>query len=139
MRQLAGIIKDKIVGPSTAIGARPSLSTDGLDVTSWREGPGTFAPPSFEIFIDGAGASSLAAPATGSLGVELWGYVASRNSWYFLASLNKGVAVPVIGAGQGYAEIATLPLGDHDRLAVAATVTGAAVTASFGPIESWTY
>lgn len=138
MRQLVGLIDNKVIGPeSITTNTRPALVSDGIDVTSWHEA-GSMTYPQFEVFLDGSAAASLTAPSAGTLGVELWGYKASRSAWYFIQSLNKGTAIPIIGAGQGYAEQVN-DVGDFDRLAVACTISAGTLTASFGPLETWTY
>lgn len=131
MRQLVGLLDNKIVGPTASISAStPSGASAGIDVTSWRGGK--MAPIQFQLFIDGAASGSIASPA-------LWGYIATRSSWYFVQSLNGGTTIPIVSATQGHAETLNLALGNYDRLAVVGTPTGGPFTASAGPLESWSF
>lgn len=134
MRQLVGLLTDKVTN-AIAIGARPALAGDGVDISSWKSG-GTFLNPLMQVFIDGTGALDLTGPAASTEGVELWGY--KLGAWYMFAHLNGGAQIHVAGVGQGYSEVVA-DLGDFDRLAVAATVSANAATVKFGAMESWTY
>lgn len=133
MRQLVGLLADK-VSAAGAIGARPALVTDGVDVSFWR-GSTMFTTPQCAVFIDGSVAAALTAPGGGTEGVELWGYALSQ--WWLIGSLHDGNQINIAGDTQGFAQV-LVDLGDFQRLAVAATVGAGAATAKFAPMETWT-
>lgn len=138
MRQLVGLRTNQIVGPVNiaAAAARPATANDGVDISTWRSS-GVFLDPLAQVFLDSTAAGSLTSPS-GSEGVELWGYQPAVGGWYLIALLNKGNAIAIAGAGQGYSEVIS-DLGDYTRLAVAATISAGAPFYHFAPMESWTY
>lgn len=131
MTNLVAPLWEKITAAS-AIGARPTLVTHGADITPWRKS--LFTPPDAVVLIDGSVAADLTSPAGGTEGVELWGYI--RSLWKFLGVLKAGGTIHIVSATQGHAEQVT-DVGLADRLAIAATVSAGASTATFAPLESW--
>lgn len=136
MRQLVNLLADKVTA-TTAIGARPALVTDGVDIKFWRSGSGQF--PFAAVFIDGTLAAAVSAPGGGLEGVELWGYVLGQ--WWLIGSLHSGTQINIAGDTQGWSQtlqsLNGQTLGDYERLAVAGTVSAGAATAKFAPMETW--
>ncbi len=130
MREVIELRKGQATS-ATAIGARPALSTDGVDVTTWRP-DGKRSPRLAQVFIAGSTAASITEPSSGTIGVELWGYVLGQ--WWLLGALNSGNAIPIVSATQGHAETLN-EIGDFDRLAVAGTVSAGTATYVFAPLE----
>lgn len=122
-------------GPVMA--ARPTLSTDGIDITSWRTN-NLFSAYMAALFLSTNIATTLTAP-TGALGAELWGYVAAPISQWFRAGVvNDGGDIIMLAATQGYMQQLTV-VGAFSRIAIAATISGgAAPVATFVPLESYT-
>lgn len=133
MRQLVALLKDRATS-AVAIGARPSVAGDGVDITAWRSGAFTCAQAT--VLVDGSAAAALTAPGAGTEGVELWGYVLSQ--WWLIGSLHDGNQINIAGDSQGFAQVLN-DLGAFERLAVAATVSAGSATAKFVPMESWSY
>src|ERR1051326_7244058 len=117
--------------PVTA--TRPSLATDGVDVTGWRDN-GAFSPPLAGMFISGTVALTLNSPAGGTRGAELYGWRLSK--WWLIGYLNDGNAIDVVSADVGYAQEVDI-LGIFTRLAVVGSVTAGVATAEFAPIDHW--
>lgn len=130
MREVIELRTGRATAP-LAIGARPALAGDGVDVTSWRP-DGKRSPRDLQLFIAGTVAASITAPGGGTVGVELWGY--KLGAWWFNCSINGANAVPIAGAGQGYAQ-PVYELGDFDRLAIAGTVSAGSASVVFAPLE----
>lgn len=133
MRQLVGLLKTKITGTANVLATRPSLSTDGIDITTWRSS--IMGYPDAIVMFDASVAANIQAPTGGTEGVELWGYIGS--AWYLLASLHDGNQINLAGPGQGFSQ-ELHDLASCDRLAVAGTVSAGTVTYKFGPLERHT-
>lgn len=130
MREVIELLKGKATAGLT-IGARPALITDGVDITTWRP-DSKRSPRLVQMFISGTGAASITEPASGTIGVELWGYTLGQ--WWLIGALNSGAAIPIVGATQGFAQSLN-EIGDFDRLAVAGTVSAGTATVVFAPLE----
>jgi hypothetical protein len=130
MREVIELRKGMATG-ATDIGARPAVAADGVDITSWRP-DSKRSPRLVQAFIAGSAAASITEPASGTIGVELWGYALSQ--WWLLGALNDGAAIPIVSATQGFAESLN-EIGDFDRLAVAGTVSAGTATYVFAPLE----
>lgn len=131
VRNLVARLADKLV--QGAVGARPTLAGDGIDVTSWRTGA-AFSSPRAVAQIDGTVAATLSSPAGGAKGPEVWGYVDAQ--WWLIGYLNNGQDVPIVGNLQGFAQELDV-IGIFDRIAIAATVSAGAATAKLYPIDVW--
>lgn len=132
-RTLLSLLENKLV--QHAISAnRPSLATDGVDISSWRI-HGQFSVPLAAVFIDGDQALDLSSPTGGTEGVELWGYRLSQ--WWRIGVLHNGSVIALAGNLQGFVQQIQI-IGIFDRLAIAATPSVGAVVAKFGPIDQWT-
>lgn len=116
-------------------GGRPTLNTDGVDLSTWKANS-TFAAPSALLVLDGSAAQTLASPTGGASGPELWGYVTSMGLWCLIGYLNNGSSIPIVADAQGWAQRIT-NVGVFDRLAVAATVSAGTCAAKFMPIDEW--
>ena len=137
-RTLVAINGGRLV--STVISAaRPSLATDGVDITSWRDN-GTFAPPLAAMMISGDEAMTLTSPAGGTRGVELYGYSVLNGSghWWLIGYVNDGQDIVIASATLGYAQEVDV-LGVFTRLEVVAggIPVGHTALAQFAPIDHW--
>lgn len=134
-RQLVAYLKNKATTAKALLSAaRPANAGDGTDVTIWRSGAFTF--PDVGVFIDTDAASVLSAIDANAAGVEVWGR--QLGNWYYLAVLNDGLSIKLIGAGQGYSQ-ELHDVGDYDELAIVAAKTAGNVTFTFVPMERHTY
>lgn len=115
---------------------RPSISTDGVDITNWRT-TSPYAPPLAALMLVGTAAANVSSPTGGSNGAEVWGYVTAQSEWFLIGYLNSQTAVPIVGSAQGYAQEIDV-IGIFDRLAVAGTVSAGTVTAKLAPIDTYT-
>jgi hypothetical protein len=132
MRHTIRLLKNMVTG-THPIGARPTLSTDGVDITAWASGSGQF--PDCSVFIDGDQAMNINVPAGGLEGVELWGYQFSQ--WWLIGSLHDGAVIRIAADGQGFSQ-ELQDLGDFDRLYVSGTPSIGTATAKFCPKERHT-
>jgi hypothetical protein len=114
-----------------AVGARPTLANQFVDISSWRQGG--FALRLALLDFDGDAALTIDSPAGGNTGPELWGIVNGKIR--LLASL-RARPVVVAGVDLGYSE-ETEDIGLATAVYVAGTVTGGNATVSFIPIEAW--
>lgn len=132
MRNVFALLTNRIVAiPVTA--ARPSIVTDGADVTSWRA-DGTYASRLASLFIGGTVACTITSPTGGASGVELWGYRLA--AWWRIGYLNDGADIAITSATQGYAtQVDTL--GVFDRLAIAGTASAGVASSQAAPVESF--
>jgi hypothetical protein len=120
--------------------ARPALSTDGVDITGWRDN-GTFAPPLAVMMISGDEGMDLTSPSGGTRGVELYGYsggTGGSNKWWLIGYLNDGLDIVLASAVLGYAQEVNV-LGVFTRLAVVASGVpgGHIANAQFAPVDHW--
>lgn len=128
-RQLFAMSESKLV--SVAVSARPTIATDGVDVSSWLEN-GIFCGAMAAVFVGGTADGVLTSPAGGAEGVELWGYRLSK--WWLIASLRDGRDITVYADGHGYSQALNV-IGVYQRLAVAGSGVGG--LAQLAPIEVW--
>lgn len=128
LRSLVAQLTDRVV-QHTLTGARPSLLTDGADLTIWKT-QGAYGFVSALIYLDGTGAANVTAPTGGTAGVELWGL--KLGQWWLIGSL--GTTLPIVGDTLGNVQ-QTDSVGGFDRLFVAGTVSAGTVTAQFVPLE----
>lgn len=119
--------------------ARPALSTDGCDITGWRDN-GVFAPPLACMLISGDEAMTLTSPSGGSRGMELYGWRVTSGSgmWWLIGYLNDGQDIAIASAILGYGQEVEI-LGVFTRLFVAAggVPGGHVALAQFAPIDHW--
>lgn len=132
-RTLVAMNDGRLVSVAIAT-ARPTGSSDGVDITGWRDN-GVFAPPLAGMFISGSVALALSSPAGGSRGVELYGWRLTK--WWLIGYVNDGTEIDIASATLGYAQEVDI-LGIFTRLAVVASVSTGAATAQFAPIDHWT-
>lgn len=138
-RTLVAVNYGRLVSTTIAT-ARPASSSDGVDITGWRDN-GTFAPPLAVMMISGDEAMTLTSPSGGTRGVELYGYsggTGGSNKWWLIGYLNDGLDIVVASAILGYAQEVDI-LGVFTRLAVVASGVpgGHTATAQFAPIDHW--
>ncbi len=129
-RALVTQLTDKLVQHALT-GARPGSPTDGVDLATWKLG-GAYGPVSVAIYLDGTAAASIAAPAGGTLGVELWGF--KLGQWWLIQALNAGAPVPIVSDTLG-STVRLDDVGDFDRLFVAGTTSAGTGAARFVPLE----
>lgn len=129
-RSLVAQLTDKLVQHAIN-GARPAAPTDGADLATWKVG-GAYGPSSVAIYLDGTAPATIAAPAGGSLGVELWGF--KLGQWWLIGSLNASVAIPVASDTLG-SVVQLEGIGGFDRLFVAGTPSAGTVSAQLVPLE----
>ena len=113
------------------IGARPTLSSDGVDITSWSTAGGG-GPIAAACLIDGSAGATIASPTGGTAGPEVWAYILAQ--WYLVGYLNNGVTIPIDGDTQGFATQLS-GIGIATRLYVAGTVSAGTATAKYVPME----
>jgi len=129
-RTLVAQLTDKLVQHALT-GARPTSPTDGVDLATWKTG-GAYGPVSLVIYFDATAPATIAAPAGGSTGVELWGF--SLGLWWLIAVLNAGLPIPIASDTLGSAEQLD-GVGGLDRLFVAGTLSAGSCSAQFAPLE----
>jgi hypothetical protein len=115
----------------TLTGNRPASAADGVDLATWKSG-GAYGPVTAQIYLDGTAAATIAAPAGGSAGVELWGF--KLDQWWLVDVLHAGASIPIASDTLGDTERID-DIGAFDRLFVAGTPSAGAVTARFVPFE----
>lgn len=115
-------------------GVRPSASSDGVDISSWRSAG--YGPFSVQVYFDGTQAANVTQPTGGTVGVEVWGFktVNGIGQWWRCAILNGGNQIPIVSDTLGETERVD-SIGSFDRLFVAGTASAGTVTALFVPLE----
>lgn len=118
-----------LITTATAVSAtRPTLSTHGVDVTTF--GRGGFRMPKLLVMLIPDASRTLDSPTGGSAGPEVWTYI---NSIWCLVSYFRPTAPISVPAG-GYAEAISLGfLGD--RVAIAGTKSGGTINYQLAPVE----
>ena len=122
MAELFQLFDQHVKTVSAGALAEPSTSSDGADISTWREGS-RLKQMRVVVYLYGTAATLT--------DVILWGY--RRDRWHYLGLLNGGLDVPIASATKGYAEVVNF-VGAFERLAVSAT-GGASVTQEFEPGE----
>lgn len=117
---------------SANVGARPASAGDGVDITPWRLGG--FAPRQALVTLDGSTGITLTAPASGLVGVEVWGLV--FGAWKFFGSLNGQQQIVIASATLGFTEELD-DLAAFTRLLIAGTPSTGTVAYTFCPLETW--
>lgn len=112
--------------------ARPTAANEGVDLKSGTTAWPALFPLAATVFLTAAGAVTLNAVG-GANSPEVWGYRVDHGKWYLLGVLNKGVAISILAASEGYAEQIQFP-GVFDRLAIVGAGAGAA--AAIEPMET---
>lgn len=129
-RSLVAQLTDKLVQHDLT-GARPVAKTDGVDLSTWKTG-GAYGPIAVAIYFDGSESATIASPAGGAIGVELWGL--KLGQWWLIDALNHGVAIPI--ASDTLGSTAQLDgVGGFDRLFVAGSISAGSGAALFVPME----
>lgn len=113
------------------VGARPTLATDGSPLTGWIDSGA--APAVAVLFLDGTVACTVGAPATGTNGVELYGYSSLRARWCWIPYLHNAADIPIFSAFQSWCGEVD-KLGIYSRIAVAGIATAGVVTATLIPL-----
>lgn len=109
MHELVQAFESQIKTVAPGALAVPATSSDGADISTWREESRSKTMRAF-VYLYGNAATLTA--------VWLWGYRHSR--WHRLGMLNGGSDIPITSATQGYSEVVGF-VGIFDRLAVSAT------------------
>jgi len=129
-RSLVAQLTDKLVEHAIT-GARPTRSTDGADLVTWKTG-GAYGPISVAIYLDGSATATVTSPTGGAIGVELWGF--KLGQWWLIDVLNLGAPIAIVSDTLGATEQLD-GVGGFDRLFVAGTLSAGNATAMFVPIE----
>lgn len=116
--------------------ARPSVPTDGVDISSWKTNS-AYSPAGAMVIVDGSAAATVNSPTGGASGVEIWGYVGGAVAqWSRIGYLNDGTGVDIMSNTQSYSQ-QIAEVGVFDRLCVCGTPSAGACTVQYIPIEMW--
>jgi hypothetical protein len=129
-RSLVAQLTDQLLQHALT-GARPASPTDGVDLAAWKSG-GAYGPVTAQIYLDGTAAATIAAPAGGAAGVELWAF--RLGQWWLVGVLHAGAPIPIASATLGATERID-DVGGFDRLFLAGTPSAGTVTAQLVPLE----
>ncbi len=117
------------------VGARPTLATHGVDITTWQSG--SFMPRVAVVQFTGTALATISPidAALIPLGAELWGLLAGE--WCFVGPVQMyGGNIVVLDATRGYVVEINDP-SPFTRLAIAGSVAGGPASYAFIPMETW--
>lgn len=125
MQPVHGLLVEKAA--AAALSA-PSASTDGVDITGWRQYSSAAGHTVAVLAIDSSTTTTLTSPT-------LYGYgpygPAAASQWFSLGTLNSGSSI-ALTAGVGFAQVIQFPCA-FTRLAIGATVSAGDVGYTLTP------
>lgn len=126
---------------SAVVGARPTGSGDGVDISFWRGafGNGSLLPLNASWFIRSDGADcTLTSPAGGTRGLEVWLWKANKAGtfkWHLTGYLMGGDDISIVDASGGACGPLAM-IGGATRLCIAGSNTaGRSPTYFVEPVE----